>query len=71
MVNKKKKSLPDEEVLMEMTRSALADVLNREPTRQEILRAHIGFKRMAFIMMEHLDRQGKEESGEGQKRTNE
>jgi len=40
---------------MELTRNALADVFGREPTRQEILRAHAGFKRMAFIMMEHLN----------------
>ena len=48
-------NLPDdEEALMRLTKDALADVLGREPTRQEILRAHAGFKRMAFIMYEHL-----------------
>lgn len=49
----------DEEVLMEQTKNALAEVLGREPTRQEILRAHAGFKRMAFIMYEHLQKEGK------------
>jgi len=44
----------DEETLMNLTRDALADILGREPTRQEVLRAHAGFKRMAFHMYEHL-----------------
>lgn len=48
-----------EDDLMELTRQALTDVLCREPTRQEVLRAHAGFKRMAFIMMEHLDQENK------------
>jgi hypothetical protein len=46
-----------EEDLMELTKEALADVLGREPTKQEILRAHAGFKRMAFMMYEHLQHQ--------------
>ncbi len=53
--------LPDnEETLLQMTSDALADVLGREPTRQEILRAHAGFKRMASVMYEHLQRESKE-----------
>lgn len=49
----------DEESLMNLTRDALADVLGREPTRQEVLRAHAGFKRMAFHMYEYLKRKEK------------
>lgn len=49
----------DEEYLMELTREALADVLNREPTQQEILRAHAGFKRMAFIMFDYVKKKKK------------
>lgn len=52
---------PDnEEYLMDLTRDALADVLGRDPTRQEILRAHAGFKRMAFHLYEHLRHKEKE-----------
>lgn len=51
----------DEESFIELTRDALRDVLGREPTRQEILRAHAGFKRMAFHMYEHVKRKEKEE----------
>lgn len=53
------KNLPDDESLMGLTKDALADVLGREPTRQEILRAHAGFKRMAFVMYEHLQHKEK------------
>ncbi len=49
----------DEETLMQLTKNALADVLGREPTKQEILRAHAGFKRMAFVMYEHLQKEPK------------
>jgi hypothetical protein len=45
----------DEEALMELTKTALADVLGREPTKQEVWRVHAGFKRMAFMLLEHLD----------------
>lgn len=45
----------DEEVLMGLTQKALADVLGREPTKQEVWRVHAGFKRMAFMLLEHLD----------------
>lgn len=45
----------DEDSLMNLTKDALSDILGREPTRQEVLRAHAGFKRMAFIMFEHLN----------------
>lgn len=50
----------DEEHLMNLTRDALADVLGREPTRQEVMKTHAGFKRMAFHMYEHLRREEKE-----------
>lgn len=49
----------DEETLTQLTKDALADVLGREPTKQEILRAHVGFKRMAFVMYEHLQKEDK------------
>jgi hypothetical protein len=42
--------------LTELTREALADVLGREPTEQEILRAHASFKRMAVTMYEHISK---------------
>lgn len=45
----------DEEALMGLTKNALADVLGREPTKQEVWRVHAGFKRMAFMLLEHLD----------------
>jgi len=49
------KQTKDEEALMELTKTALADVLGREPTKQEVWRVHAGFKRMAFMLLEHLD----------------
>ena len=45
----------DEEALIELTKNALAEVLGREPTKQEVWRVHAGFKRMAFMLLEHLD----------------
>ena len=45
----------DEEALVELTKTALADVLGREPTKQEVWRVHAGFKRMAFMLLDHLD----------------
>lgn len=59
MRKSKKNNIPadDEKSLMKLTEEALADVLERKPTRQEVLRMHAGFKRMAFIMLEHLERQ--------------
>ncbi len=42
--------------LMELTKNALMDVLGREPSKQEILRAHASFKRMAFVMYEHINK---------------
>lgn len=45
----------DEEALVELTRTALVDVLGREPSKQEVWRVHAGFKRMAFMLFEHLD----------------
>ena len=49
------KPTKDEEALIELTRNALADVLGREPTKQEVWRVHAGFKRMAFMLLEHMD----------------
>lgn len=49
----------DDESLMNLTKDALADVLGREPTRQEILRTHADFRRMAFMMYEHSRHQEK------------
>ena len=49
-----------EEDLVELTKEALAEVLGREPTKQEIVKAHAGFKRMAFIMYEHARRAKRE-----------
>ena len=40
---------------MELTKNALSDVLGREPSKQEVWRVHAGFKRMAFMLLEHLD----------------
>ena len=40
---------------MELTKTALADVIGREPTKQEVCRVHAGFKRMAFMLLDHLD----------------
>ena len=45
----------DEEALVELTRKALADVLGREPSRQEVWKVHAGFKRMAFMLLDHMD----------------
>ena len=45
----------DEEALTELTKNALAEVLGREPTKQEVWRVHAGFKRMAFMLLDHLD----------------
>ena len=45
----------DEEALVGLTKNALADVLGREPTKQEVWRVHAGFKRMAFMLLDHLD----------------
>ena len=54
--SRKKLDQNSEEALMKLTKKALLDVLGRQPTKQEVLRCHVGFKRMAFVMMEHLDR---------------
>ena len=57
-------SKPDkeEEALVELTRNALADVLGREPSRQEVWKVHAGFKRMAFMLLDHLDHIKKHEN---------
>ena len=52
----------DEEALVELTRTALADVLGREPTRQEVWKVHAGFKRMAFMLLDHMDHIKKHEN---------
>lgn len=46
----------DEEELMAQTREALKEVLGREPTEQEVLRAHAGFRRMAMLMYDHINK---------------
>ncbi len=60
LVEKDTPSPRSEEDLMELSKNALADVLGREPSKQEVLRAHAGFKRMAFVMYEHLKHEEKE-----------
>ena len=52
----------DEEALVELTRNALSDVLGREPTKQEIWKVHAGFKRMAFMLLDHMDQLKKHEN---------
>lgn len=52
----------DEEALVELTRNALADVLGREPSRQEVWKVHAGFKRMAFMLLDHMDQIKKHEN---------
>ena len=57
-------SKPDkeEEALVELTRNALAEVLGREPYRQEVWKVHAGFKRMAFMLLDHMDNIKKHEN---------
>jgi hypothetical protein len=52
----------DEEALVVLTKNALAEVLGREPTKQEVWRVHAGFKRMAFMLLDHLDHIKKDEN---------
>lgn len=49
------KPAKDEEALIELTQNALAEVLGREPTKQEVWKVHAGFKRMAFMLLDHMD----------------
>ncbi|MHB8710138.1 MAG: hypothetical protein ACYC6X_01135 [Minisyncoccota bacterium] len=56
------KPTKDEEALVELTRDALSDVLGREPTRQEVWKVHAGFKRMAFMLLDHMDHIKKHEN---------
>ena len=49
------KATRDEKALIELTKNALSEVLGREPSKQEVWRVHAGFKRMAFMLLEHLD----------------
>ena len=60
-ISKSNTPLDAEKMLMKLTEEALADVLGRQPTRHEILRTHAGFKRMVFILLDHLDYIKKEE----------
>ena len=52
----------DEEAFIELTQNALADVLGREPSRQEVWKVHAGFKRMAFMLLDHMDHIKKHEN---------
>lgn len=52
--------LAGEEHLMQLTRDALADVLDRIPTELETLRTHAGFKRMASTIYERIEFEEKE-----------
>ena len=54
---------------MGLTKNALADVLGREPTKQEVWRVHAGFKRMAFMLLDHLDHIKKHENENPDKET--
>lgn len=60
-ITKSHTPLDEEKMLMKLTEEALVDVLGRQPTRHEILRTHAGFKRMAFILLDHLDHIKKDE----------
>ena len=55
---------------MGLTQKALADVLGREPTKQEVWRVHAGFKRMAFMLLEHLDHIKKYDNENSNQKTN-
>ena len=59
-ITKSSTPLDEEKMLMKLTEDALVDVLGRQPTRHEILRTHAGFKRMAFMLLDHLDHIKKE-----------
>jgi hypothetical protein len=59
----------DEEALVELTRTALADVLGREPSRQEVWKVHAGFKRMAFMLLDHMDHLKKHENEDSDQET--
>ena len=56
------KPAKDEEALIELTHNALAEVLGREPTKQEVWKVHAGFKRMAFMLLDHMDHIKKHEN---------
>ena len=51
----------DEQRLLDVARKSLAEFLGREPTRQELWRVHLCFKRMAFTLIEYVDHQNYEE----------
>ncbi len=59
----------DEEALVELTRNALSDVLGREPTKQEVWKVHAGFKRMAFMLLDHMDHLKKHENEDSDQET--
>ena len=47
----------DEQGLLSVTHKSLAELLGRQPTRQELWRAHLCFKRMAFTLIEYVSHQ--------------
>ena len=59
----------DEEALVELTRNALTEILGREPTRQEVWKVHAGFKRMAFMLLDHMDHLKKHENEDSDQET--
>ena len=59
----------DEEALVELTRNALTEMLGREPTRQEVWKVHAGFKRMAFMLLDHMDHLKKHENEDSDQET--
>jgi len=64
------KPTKDEETLIELTKNALSEVLGREPSKQEVWRVHAGFKRMAFMLLEHLDHIKKDDNENSNQKTN-
>jgi hypothetical protein len=45
----------EEQKLLSLTEEALRETTKREPTRQEIMKVHAGFKRMAFLLLDYID----------------
>jgi hypothetical protein len=44
-------------------------MLGREPTRQEVWKVHAGFKRMAFMLLDHMDHLKKHENEDSDQET--
>lgn len=61
----------DEKKLMDLARESLVEVLGREPTRQELWRVHLSFKRMAFTLIDHIDHLNYEERNKQQEQGSE